>query len=93
MNEEGSQEAVDLVRCIPPDKGTQAANVAHTRNLGAQRGIRMIDSTDEVAVIPTRYSALPVHLDAAGPTGDLAMHMFGSLRDLMDACSLLAHLE
>lgn len=75
MDEEWKYEAIKLVGNAGNEERCHAADIVEAKDLRAQRGIFVIVAVNEGAVLARGDAALTVHLDAAGSSLNLTVHV------------------
>lgn len=78
MQEDGEEEAVELIgnlMAASQGEGQKAADLVQTVHLRAQRGVLVIITSHEVAVLAGGDHAFALDSDAARPSGHLARHV------------------
>jgi len=77
MQEKTGPQSIELVRDVSVYERQHPTHVLHTRDLGAQRSLRMKVSVCKITKLLCPYLTLAMDADTAGTTHSLASHVLG----------------
>lgn len=76
VQKQRKKHAVELIRIVSSHKRKHATDIREAVHLTAQSCVLMKVTFHECAVLPSRYTTLALHLDAARSSSYLAGHMY-----------------